>query len=156
MNKEKKGQCNFKKNDFYASICRLARRRASYRATRDAMSAEKQEAGRQVRRERHAARTPEQQVQRQSSQQHASNYSSQSVPLDFNYPEVIQRIGAFHRNLSSFKNVFCIVCKECFPTTTTSEAGVCHHCHTVLMLSYQSCFLWKIIWTLVQYLLNFV
>ena len=49
------------------SIRRLARRRASYRAIRDAMSAEEQEAVRQVRRERRAAMTPEQQIQRQSN-----------------------------------------------------------------------------------------
>ena len=52
------------------------------------------------------------------------------MPLDFNDPEVIRRLGAFYRNLSSLKNVFCIVCKECFPTTTTNEAGVCHRCRT--------------------------
>jgi len=74
------------------------------------MSTEEQEAACRVRRERHAVMIPEQQhAQCERNQQQASNRSSQSVPLHLDHPDVIQRIEAFHRNLSCLQNVFCNV-----------------------------------------------
>ena len=78
-------------------------------------------------RTRCAASIMQQHREQRQQHQYTDLSSTQFTNLTVDDPEITQRIGEFHRGLSTLENILCNVCLEKFPSIYVDTTGVCIH-----------------------------